>query len=163
MPEYSIDFAAKLADIAQQIAVDPSDDIEGARSTVYLSRLSMEIALKALLERAGVAVPQIRGRSHNLRALLKDLSGFEVQSEVAAGVTSWVSASRLRAVTIQNGSRSTTVGTVVDAETQGASQYPNEIRYGPSLKDYPPAVVVACASSVVDWAQSNWAMIRERK
>jgi HEPN domain-containing protein len=83
MPEYDLDFATKLAEVADGVNEKDPRGYDAGRVTIYLSRLSAEITLKALLERAGVPVAKIRRRSHNLRALLKDFGECEVEVEIA--------------------------------------------------------------------------------
>ncbi len=164
MPEYSIEFAAKLAEIAQYVASSAEMDKEAARVAMYISRLSMEISLKALLERAGIPVAEIRQRNHCLSGLLVDIGRCEVNIEVAPQLREWTPATSLRSVTLQgaNGS-TTTVGAVVDAESKGASQYPNQIRYGTNLVDFPPVVLAASAATVVTWTRQFWNDIRKLK
>lgn len=94
--EYDLDFGAKLASIANE--VDEADPwaYDARRVTIYLSRLSAEICLKALLEKAGMPISKIKSRSHNLRALLNDMGECEVYVEIAPGVKRWCPASRVR-------------------------------------------------------------------
>jgi len=160
MPAYSIEFGAKLAEVAQYVALSSEQDIEAARVAMYLSRLSMEVSLKALLERAGAPVAEIRARSHSLSGLLDDLGRCEVQVEVTPQLRVWAPATRLRSVALAVEAGSTTVGAVLDAESKGASQYPNQIRYGTKLIDYPPVVLAAAAASVVGWGREHWDGIR---
>jgi hypothetical protein len=160
MPTYSIEFGAKLAEVAQYVASSSEQDIYAARVAMYVSRLSMEVSLKALLERAGVPVAEIRARSHCLSGLLDDLGRCEVQVEATPQLRAWAPASRLRSVTLAVEGGATTVGAVLDAEAKGASQYPNQIRYGTKLVDYPPVVLAAAAASVVVWGRQHWEGIR---
>lgn len=57
MPEYDIDFAAKLASVASEVDEKDPWAYDARRVTVYLSRLSAEISMKALLEKAGFPIP----------------------------------------------------------------------------------------------------------
>ena len=142
--------------------VDENDPrgYDAARVTLYLSRLSMEISMKALLERAGVPKTKIRRRSHDLRGLLEDLGKCEVNIEVTPGTHVWVSASRVRAQSIDLGLAHLPIGTLIDAEDKGASQYPNEIRYGERVIDFKPSLVSAAAKLLAAWAKSHWDIIR---
>lgn len=160
MAEYDLAFSEKLADTARLVADDGIDSIDAKKTVLYLSLLSSEISLKALLERAGQPLTSIKARSHNLKALLEDLDRCEVQAEIAPGKLKWCSASRLRAVTIDPNFANATVGKLLEAEKDGASKYPNQVRYGNCLKHYPPAVVSKMASEIVVWAKQHWNNIR---
>jgi len=126
----------------------------------YLSRLSFEITLKALLEKAGVPIREIRARSHNLRQLLADLSACEVEVEISPGTRVWSSAARLRAVSIDQGFFKIPIGDLISAEDQGASEYPNQIRYGEKVIDIDPSFLSSAAELAASWAQEHWATIR---
>jgi hypothetical protein len=52
MAEYDIAFAAKLAQVANELDEKEPHRYDAARVIVYLSRVSVEISMKALLERA---------------------------------------------------------------------------------------------------------------
>jgi hypothetical protein len=123
-------FAAKLATVADQVDEKDPWAYDARCVTLYLSRLSAELTLKALLEKAGVPLSKIRKRSHDLRGLLQDIGDCEVEVEIAPGTKRWVPGSRVRAVSIDLGLAHIPIGTLIDAEDQGASRYPNEIRYG---------------------------------
>ena len=60
MPEYEIAFGEKLADIARMVAAEACVTIDAQRTVLYLSLLSTEISLKAMLERAGRPITKIR-------------------------------------------------------------------------------------------------------
>ncbi len=160
MAEYDLDFAAKLADIADQVDEQDPWAHDARRVTIYLSRLSVEISLKALLENVGVPIKKIKSRSHNLRALLNDVGRCEVLAEVTKGEKSWVPASRVRAITLNLDFVEVTVGTLIDAEDQGASQYPNQIRYGNKVIDFEPSFVSEMAILLAIWARENFDDIR---
>lgn len=160
MPEYDLDFATKLAQVAD--GVDEKDPwaYDARRVTLYLGRLSAEITLKALLEKAGVPYTKIRRHSHNLRALLKNLEECEVEVEICPGQKCWVSAARVRAVCIDLGFLQMPIGTIIDAEDQGASTYPNQIRYGEEVVDFDPNFVSSMALLLAKWARQHWDVIR---
>lgn len=160
MPEYDIKFAAKLAAVADQVDENDPWAYDARRVTLYLGRLSAELTLKALLEHAGVPVSRIRARSHDLRGLLNDLGGCEVEVEIAPNTRRWVPASRVRAVSIDLGFVQLPIGTVIDAEDQGASRYPNEIRYGEKVIDFQPNFVSSTANLLAKWAADHWNAIR---
>jgi hypothetical protein len=158
VPEYSIEFGAKLAEVANFVVTDGLDDPESPRVVLYLSLLSTEISLKAMLEKAGKPVAEIRARSHNCAELLNDLGQCEI--EVENGTPRFVPASRLRACIIKQDEGETTVGKMMDAESEGASLYPNQVRYGNQLRHYPPAAVAQMASAVADFARKHWQAVR---
>lgn len=115
-----------------------------------------------MLEQAGKPVAEIRRRYHRLSKLLIDLSQCEVEVEVTPGVRKWVSASRLCSLTLDHKEARSTVGDVIDAESQGASQYPNEVRYGDLLRHFPPEVVAQMAAKVAAFARQHWQSIRAK-
>lgn len=71
MAEYDIAFGKKLAETAQIVLDDGVDSHEAMRTVVYISLLSTEISLKAMLEKAGMNTRVIRKHSHCLRSLLR--------------------------------------------------------------------------------------------
>jgi hypothetical protein len=168
VPMYSIEFGEKLADVANFVVTDGLDDPGSPRVVLYLSYLSAEISLKAMLEKAGKPVCEIRKRSHKVAELLKDLDQCEVEVEIVPGTRKFVSASRLRACIIKQGKAQITVGKVIEAQKEccadgsviSASSYPNEIRYGDDLQHYPPDVVAQMASVVAGFARQHWHILR---
>ena len=160
MPTYDIQFANKLAEVSVTLIKEQPDQLEARRSVIYLSRLSIELSLKALLERAGKPVELIRKHSHNLRALLTEVDQCEVLAEVAPGRRLWVPASRLRSVDVSFIGHSITLGMVIEAENHGASVYPNEIRYGENIKDIVPEALAPAALRLSAWIQENWDGLR---
>jgi len=134
--------------------------LDAQRTVLYLSLLSAEIILKAMLENAGKPVTEIRARSHRLTELLSDLSQCEVEIEIAPGTWHYMTASRLRSCVLQYRSAQTTVGAVIDAESQGASAYPNQVRYGDLLRHFPPEVVAQMATRVAEFAREHWRSLR---
>lgn len=160
MPEYDRDFAAKLAEVADQTDQQDHWGYDARRVVIYLSRLSAEITMKALLEKAGVPLPQIRVRNHDLRALLGDLDRCEVQVEAPIGCKQWVSASCVRNVNIDLGLAHVPIGPLIDGDGEKISRYPNQIRYGEYLIDFDPGLVAQMAILLSKWAKENWETIR---
>lgn len=160
MAEYDLNFASKLAEVANQVDENDPWAYDARRVTIYISRLSMELTLKALLEKAGFPINRIRTRSHNLRELLKDLGECEVEVHVTNNVKAWVPATRVRAITIDLGFVQIPIGTIIDAENQGTSCYPNEIRYGERIVDFEPSFVSSTAVLLANWAKQHWELIR---
>ena len=116
--------------------------------------------MKALLEKAGFPLQRIRARSHDLRGLLKDLGDCEVEVEVAPGVRKWCPASRVRAAVIDLELVHVPIGEIIDAEDQGTSKYPNQIRYGETVVDFNPGLVASMAVVLAKWAKVHWHSIR---
>jgi hypothetical protein len=163
MAEYDLGFASKLAEIAADVDERQGHNYDARRAIAYLSRVSFEITMKALLEKAGVPVPKIRARSHDLRGLLADLSECEVEIEIAPGSKAWSSAARLRGESIDLGFFQIPIGELITAEDQGASQYPNQIRYGERVIDVDPSFLSGAARLAAKWAVRHWATIRRRR
>lgn len=156
MAQYDLSFGEKLAETAALVAKDGVEELDAKRTVLYLSLLSSEITLKALLEKAGKPVAEIKARSHNLKGLLHDLGACKIQVEVSPGIIKLCSAVRLRGVVIDPNFSNATVGTLLDAQDAGASEYPNQVRYGDTLKHYPPEQVANMALAVAAWARQHW-------
>lgn len=155
MAEYNIGFSEKLIDAAQFVAKEDDGSDDAARTVLYLSCLACEIALKALLEHSGKPVAEITKLRHNLVALLKELGKCKVEVPIVKDFLAWVPATRLRSVTVDERFANATVGTILSAEDQGASKYPNEIRYGNAIRHYPHQLVLEAAVCVTDWAKKH--------
>lgn len=162
MPEYDLTFAKKLAEVATEVQEKAPFAYDARRLVAYLSRLSVEITLKALLEKAGKPIKDIHARRHDLRGLLADLGDCEVQVEVASENMRWSSAARLRAISIDLGVVQIPIGELITAEDQGASQYPNQIRYGETVIDMAPFLLASMATLTAKWALDHWSTIRLR-
>jgi len=161
MPEYSLGFSQKLIDAADLLKTNGITDVEAQRAVLYLSCLSIEISLKAIMEEAGITTARLRRLSHNHKNLLEELeSKCEVEVEVTPDNTRWVSASRLRSVTVDSSFSNATVGVLLQAETAGASVYPNQIRYGSSLTHYPAEVMLEVAKKILSWVNEFFTKIK---
>ena len=160
MPEYSLAFAEKLAEVAELVAGIGLANPDAKRTVLYLGLLSTEISLKSMLERAGTPLATIRKRSHNLADLLRDLGRCKVEAQVTPRKRMLVSASRLRACKLEYPPAMPTVGQVIDAEKEGASKYPNQVRYGKLPSHYPPELVAQMATKVAVFARQHWQSIR---
>jgi hypothetical protein len=160
MAEYDIAFGKRLAETARMVAAEGLVEVDAQRTVLYLSLLSTEIALKAMLEQAGKPVPDIRARSHRLAELLSDLGQCEVEVEMTPGAKRYVSASRIRAIPLSHVGAQSTVGAVIDAESPGVSTYPNQVRYGEVLRHFPADVAAQMAAEVSAYALEHWHSIR---
>ncbi len=162
MAEYDLGFAAKLAETADLLDERQPHNNDARRVMVYLSRLSMEISLKALLEQAGKPVQQIRSRSHELNDLLADLDECEVASSSNDASMIWTSANVVREQKIDLGMVKIPIGELVVATHPDLSKYPNQIRYGATVVDFHPVFLIASAKVLVSWAHNHWKTIRWR-
>lgn len=162
MAEYSLDFSKNLIRAARAVRDKGEDTVDAKRTILYLSLLSCEITMKALLERAGKPVKKIKHRSHNLEGLLRDVCRCEVKEEIVNGKLQWVIASRLRGQGVATRPRisSLTMGKFLTGENQGASRYPNEIRYGDKLFHFPPDIALNASHILIRWAREKWDEIR---
>jgi hypothetical protein len=155
MPTYDLAFARKFAEVAEATVARGLDDVEAHRVVAYISRLSMELSLKAFLERVGLPVDQIRKHWHDLRSLLAEVEACEVEIETSSGAKRWMPASRIRSVDVGFQGHSATLGLVLEAEDHGASKYPNELRYGDSPKDFPAAALARAAMVLAEWVAEH--------
>lgn len=155
MAKYERQFGEKLAEIAGQVAADDPVNFYAGRAVIYLSLLSTEITLKALLEQAGKPVREIKARSHDLRSLLEDLGKCKVQIKIGDELT-YDRASRLRAVPVDPAYQDATVGKIIETTPPDVSKYPGEIRYGEALRHYPPRLLAGMALAISAWADEYW-------
>jgi len=156
MAEYDIAFSKRMSETAQMVASQGLAEIDAQRTVLYLSLLSTEITLKAMLEHAGMSVTH----THRLADLISSLGQCELEIEIVPGTKLRASASRIRAIPLNHGRAQSTVGQVIDAESQGASIYPNQVRYGEILKHFPAEVVAQMATEVSIFAHTHWNNIR---
>lgn len=94
MAEYNIGFSEKLNMAARIVWDEDPINFESIRTVLYLSSLSSEISLKALLEKAGMPVKDIRAHSHNLIKLLDNFTRCQIKREIA-GSPRWVPATSI--------------------------------------------------------------------
>ena len=153
--EYSLEFSERLLELAKEA----NGKNEAGRAVLYLSLLSCEITLKALLEKAGFSVKHLKKRSHDLKGLLKDICHCELAG-TGIGNSKPLRASRLLAQTVIPNTSNGTVGALLHAEDLGASKYPNDIRYGDLISHFPPMVMLKCASVLLNWAKNNIGIIK---
>lgn len=156
---YSIEFSKALLESGRYAASSLSDCADAQRAALYLALLSSELTLKALLERAGMTLGQIRPLSHRMTDLLKAIDKCTVDVQVNAMKTRRVQASRVRSISIQYGSAQSTVGRLLSLEFEGASVYPNQVRYGERLVHAPASAMLMVASVLLNWAEGDGATI----
>ncbi|MFH1674248.1 MAG: hypothetical protein ABIF87_12595 [Pseudomonadota bacterium] len=159
--EYSLQFSQRLIDAARSFLDKEKVDDETGRAVLYLSLLSCEISLKALLEQAGYTIKELKKRSHDFSGLVKDLCQCDLINTGITGSKPYTGATLLSQEVdpnIGNG----TVGALLKGEEQGASKYPNEIRYGELVRHFPPMLMLNCASIVCEWGKENISKIKRR-
>jgi hypothetical protein len=161
MPAYNLGFSKKLAEAARLVVDDGVDSFDAVQTIVYLSLLSCEIAIKAILEKSGLHVNKIKAHSHDMEALLREVSCCEVEVAITAGHPKWVPAVRIRAIPIKSEGAESTIGKLLSGETQGASKYPNQIRYGTGFLSFPPDALVKTSLAVIDFAETHWNTVRQ--
>lgn len=159
MTAYNMDLSEKLVSAAEALLQDSEGDFDSSQAISYLSLLACEIAMKSLLEKAGFPSKTIRKRSHNLSLLLKDFCDCEVPVVVTQEKTIWGRATGIRSKSAQAGTLGT-VGQVLDGESSGASEYPNQIRYGTQYSHFAPEMLLETAKQVVAWGREHWDTIR---
>ncbi|MDO8283228.1 MAG: hypothetical protein Q7U10_11510 [Thermodesulfovibrionia bacterium] len=159
MAEYNIEFSENLIDAGNLILIGDPHSFDAHQTVLYLSLLSCEITLKALLEKSGMQINIIRKRSHNLHELLVDLGKCKVPLEIG-NTKRWVSASKIRGRVVDKRYANATIGTMLEAESKGASKYPNGIRYGDKFFYYPPSLMLKTAIKTMQWAREHWDTIR---
>jgi hypothetical protein len=163
MTEYDIAFGRKLAETAKFVLDDGIASLEAKRTVTYLSLLSTEITLKEFLEQAGVRTKVIRKNGHKLSGLLKDICSCEIEVEIAPKLKAFVSAARLLPIDISCKGAKTPIGRIIDAESEGASVYPNEIRYGEHYSQFPPEVLTGMVNVVAAFATLYWGSVRLKR
>ena len=159
MPMYNIGFSEKLIEAGNAIIKDDRASADARRAVLYLSLLSSEITLKALLEKAGVDVKIIKKRSHRLHELLSDIGKCKIPVKIGNSKR-WASANRIRSILVDKRYRNATVGHLLEANKIGLSKYPDEIRYGDKLFHYPPLMMLKAATKSLEWAKEHWETIR---
>lgn len=151
--EYSPEFALRLIESAESLFDNSNDKDEAGRAVLYLSCVSCEISLKALLEAVGYVPKELKSLSHRLDKLLDEVSS-------CVNIETGNAAASIRAKTVVPDTENGTVGTMLTAEMSGASVYPNEIRYGKAVKHFPPEAMLNCAKAVSQWCTENVGSLR---
>ena len=160
--EYSLGFSSRLLEAGSSLKGSGKILEEADRAILYTSLVSIEIALKYLLEKAGVPVKEIRAKSHNIESLLNEIDKCEILTTIG-GEEKYVLASRIRSRVVNPAFGDATIGNLLQGESKGASKYPNEVRYGPIPKHYPSELMLECAEKVIDWAENEGQTIRVTK
>jgi len=160
--EYNLQFSRRLIDAARSFLDGDKVNDETGRVILYLSLLSCEISLKALLEQAGYTIKELKKRSHDFQGLVKDLCLCDIVGTGIDGSKPYTGAELLSQI-VDPGIGNGTVGALLMCEEQGASKYPNEIRYGDIVQHFPPMLMLDCASKVCEWSEKNIFRIKRRR
>lgn len=160
MPEYDLQLAEELAIVAGSIPQTDLAPVAHDRMRLYLALLSIELSLKAMLERAGLPVQRIRNRSHRIRDLMSDIDSCTIEVTPVAGVVYRTAASRLRSVEISTTIERGTVGQLIEGLGENVSNYPNQIRYGSHLRHYDASLVADAARQIIAFAKVHWSSIQ---
>lgn len=153
MPSYSPKLAKAFSELATNKVSIGLPAVEDHQVVAYVSRVSIELSIKALLEKAGVPEKAVRALSHDLPDLLKELDQCKV---AVAAMSTPVPASRVRGKEINWAEGVVTLGRIIDAEHAGASTFPNQYRYGPPPTDFPAEVLALAAAVLCAWAEEHW-------
>ncbi len=157
--EYSLNFSIQLLEAGSSLKGTGKLVEEADRAILYTSLVSIDIALKYLLEKAGIPVKEIRAHSHNIESLLCELGKCEIKCTIGSE-EKYVSASRIRSREVNPAFSGATIGNLLQGESKGASKYPNEVRYGPLPKHFPAELMLECAEKVINWAENEGQTIR---
>ena len=163
MSEYNIGLSEKFIDCAKTLRVQGIDTFEAVQAVVYLSKLSCEIILKALLEKAGKPTKEIRAHSHDLVELMNELCWCQIKRDIGGGHLRWCAASHVLAIPVDKRYSDATIGKILSGEEFGASRYPNQIRYGDHFTDFQPELILQAAIELLNWAKTYWDSIRVSK
>ena len=164
MPAYNLGFAKQMNRAAELMTKSNLTEFDEAQAVAYMNLVAIEVAMKAILEKAGWNPTHLRRRSHNLKKLLVDVCNTEIFEELAPGRSRYTSAAKICSlpVTDTNGAKGS-VGQIIDSESRGASKYPNELRYGDNFSHYSPTVLTAAAKAVIDFADKYWESFRKKQ
>lgn len=154
--EYSLKFSERLIEAAKCLAKQTPLKEDADRAILYLSLVSCEISIKALLEKAGYSVKHLKKRAHSFSKLKRDLGFCDFQGKHSTGA-------RLFSKSPDPKFKIMTVGKLLDFEETTASKYPNEIRYGDVIEHYPPDLMLKCAIEVNKWANKHIPIIKRKK
>ncbi len=146
--EYSLEFSERLIEAADAVFQGSPEKDEAARTVLYLSSLSCEISLKALLEITGYSPKELRKYSHKLDELLNVVGSCTIEGTNQRAAT-------IRSKIVVPNTANGTVGTLLNSSLSGGSVYPNGIRYGEVVKHFPPEAMLNCAKVVNDWCKEH--------
>jgi len=158
MPVYNIDLAKRLVDAAGHLEINNTNDNETGRAIAYISLLAIEIALKCGLEKSGTDVSIIKKTGHDISELLDMLS---IQPTQISHDTTHerIKGSIIRSIVVDNNYSNATIGNIISncsTEHANVSKYPNEIRYGDSIKHFLPSLLRRTAECTINEICKYW-------
>lgn len=162
MSEYNSSFADVLFSCATDLENQGIGNVDAQRAILYLCLLASEVRLKAILEKANLPILDISKASHDFKKILMLFHKIEFEKEITPGVKKWFPGSEIRAITIDPNYSNATVGNVLDAEGQGASKYPSELRYGDKVRHYDTIILIGTYKAIAEFSCNNWANFRIR-
>ncbi len=151
MGEYSIGFARKMSEASMALVSAGLDCEDAEKAVLYISLVACEVALKAALEKAGIDPSELKKRGHNLSELLLLTSKCTILRSNGRRVN----ASRIRSIVVDSRYSNATIGNLLQAEKYGASQFPNQIRYGDTLTHFPASIIARLSEEVVKWVSRH--------
>ena len=160
MPIYNLGFSKKLIEAAQFIIDDDGNEFDKLQTVLYLSHLSCEITLKALLEKAGKPIKDIIACSHDFDKMFQPFYvEIEIYKEVGNNIYRWVKASGIGCDQTKKGIYEPTIITMLtDKQT---SKYPTNLRYaGDHISAYPPQELINASRILLSNARECWDNIR---
>lgn len=149
MSEYNLDFAEAMARSSGLVLENSSIPEEAQRASLYMALVSMEVSLKYLLSKASISAP----KTHDLEKLLMLVSKCTVEDEIAMGTYKRVPASRIQTVTACEKYSNATLGHLLRTADLGVSRFPNEVRYGHTLKHFPASVMQKASMQLLSWVR----------
>jgi hypothetical protein len=163
MPEYSLDFSQLLIDAAKHTNDTAKPSFDKRRTVLYFSCLSCELSLKALLENAGWTPDELKKVGHKLHLLLEELGKCNVTGSYDGETPHTISGTSVRGIVIEYNGQKTTIGKVLTAElAELISEYPNDIRYGEAIIQYPSEVWLQTADLLHQWAINHISSITKK-
>ncbi len=160
MAVFNLGFSEKLIEAAQFVFDDEGDEFDKLQTVLYLSYLSCEITLKALLEKAGKRIKDIRACSHDFDKIFHPFFvEVEINEEVGNNTYKWVKANGIGCDQTKEGIHEPTVITMLTDKR--ASQYPSQLRYaGDHINAYPPQELINAAKILLNDARKYWDHVR---
>jgi hypothetical protein len=146
--EYSLEFAERLIESAEALLSQNQEKPETGRTILYLSCLSCEVSLKSVLESVGFSVKHLKGRSHRLDSLVKDICECRF-------IDTGFPATAIRGKVVIPNTSNSTIGALLVSQLSECSTYPNQIRYGELVRHFPSTVMLECAKVVSAWCREN--------
>ncbi len=146
--EFSFEFAKRMIESADALFTNSRTKDDTGRAIIYLSSLSCEISLKALLEDTGYSIKELKKLSHKLDLLMNEVCTCYFKD-------SGIRATSIRSKEVVPNTANGTIGTLLESQASGASIYPHEIRYGEKITHFPPEVMLDCAKEVSLWCTKN--------